>query len=88
MLLEIRQFGNSAGITIPKALLGAAHLTIGDKVEAKNFEDGILLQPVKPRKKYKIADLLLLCTEENMVLSPEDKKWLNTPSRGKELSDE
>lgn len=88
MLLEIRQFGNSAGITIPKTLLGAAHLTIGDKVEAKSFENGIFLEPVKPRKKYKIKDLLLLCNEENMTLSPEDKEWLNMPLVGKEKMDE
>ena len=85
MLLEIRQFGNSAGITIPKSLLTSAHLTIGDKVEARNVASGIILEPAKPRKKYKIKDLLLLCTDENMALSSEDKKWLTMESVGQEL---
>ncbi len=88
MMLEIRQIGNSAGVTIPKRILETAHLTIGDKVEAKNLENGILLEPTKPRKKYNIKDLLLLCNEENMGLSSEDKEWLNAPSQGKEKLDE
>ena len=88
MLLEIRQFGNSAGITIPKAMLLSAHLAIGDKVEARNVINGIILEPAKPRKKYKIKDLLVLCTNENMVLSSEDKEWLNAKSVGQELLDE
>jgi antitoxin component of MazEF toxin-antitoxin module len=88
MILEIRQIGNSAGLTIPKKMLEAAHLSIGDKVEAKNFELGIFIEPVKPRKKYKIKDLLMLCNTENMKLNYEDKEWLAMQDLGKEGTNE
>ena len=88
MLLEIRQIGNSAGVTIPKRLLASANLSIGDKVEARNVLNGIILEPTKSRKKYKIEDLLLLCNTENMTLDDEDKDWLGMKSIGEELIDE
>ena len=88
MLLEIRQIGNSAGVTIPKRLLASAHLSVGDKVEARNAPNGIMLESVKTHKQYKIEDLLLLCNEENMALSSEDKEWLGMSSIGQELVDE
>lgn len=44
----IRPFGNSAGVTIPKAMLDAYALAKGDKVSIQETADGILITPFDP----------------------------------------
>ena len=44
----IRAIGNSAGTTIPKAMLTKLHLAEGDKVHLVEVDDGILLTPFDP----------------------------------------
>ena len=44
----IRAIGNSAGATIPKAMLKQLHLSEGDKVYLIEVDDGILLTPFEP----------------------------------------
>jgi putative addiction module antidote len=41
----IRAIGNSAGATIPKAMLERYHLSEGDKVNLVETPDGILITP-------------------------------------------
>ncbi len=41
----IRPFGNSAGVTIPKAMLDTFALAKGDKVSIQETADGILITP-------------------------------------------
>ncbi|MGH7480804.1 MAG: AbrB/MazE/SpoVT family DNA-binding domain-containing protein [Longimicrobiales bacterium] len=41
----IRAVGNSAGTTIPKAMLERYHLREGDPVHLVELEDGILITP-------------------------------------------
>ena len=41
----IRPFGNSAGVTIPKAMLDTFSLAKGDKVSIHETADGILITP-------------------------------------------
>jgi putative addiction module antidote len=41
----IRAVGNSAGATIPKAMLERYHLAEGDKVNLVETPDGILITP-------------------------------------------
>lgn len=44
----IRPFGNSAGVTIPKAMLDTFALVKGDKVSLRETADGILITPFDP----------------------------------------
>jgi len=44
----IRAIGNSAGATIPKAMLNKLHLAEGDKVHLVEMDHGILLTPFDP----------------------------------------
>jgi antitoxin MazE len=44
----IRAIGNSAGATIPKAMLERYRLAEGDRVHLVETEDGILITPFDP----------------------------------------
>ena len=44
----IRVIGNSAGTTIPKAMLERYQLSEGDRVNLIETEDGILITPFDP----------------------------------------
>ena len=44
----IRGIGNSAGTTIPKAMLQRYHMAEGDRVYLVETEDGILITPFDP----------------------------------------
>lgn len=44
----IRAIGNSAGTTIPKAMLERYSLSEGDKVHLIEVEEGILITPYDP----------------------------------------
>jgi putative addiction module antidote len=44
----IRPFGNSAGVTIPKAMLDTLGLAKGDKVSIQETADGILITAYDP----------------------------------------
>jgi len=44
----IRTIGNSAGATIPKAMLDRYHLAAGDRVHLVETEEGILITPFDP----------------------------------------
>ena len=55
----IRAIGNSAGTTIPKAMLERFRLTEGDRVHLVETEDGILITPFHPD----FADAMEIYTE-------------------------
>lgn len=44
----IRGIGNSAGTTIPKAMLERYHMAEGDQVHLVETENGILITPFDP----------------------------------------
>ena len=44
----IRSIGNSAGTTIPKAMLQRYHIAEGDRVHLIETSDGILITPFDP----------------------------------------
>ncbi|MDA0334149.1 MAG: AbrB/MazE/SpoVT family DNA-binding domain-containing protein [bacterium] len=44
----IRSIGNSAGATIPKAMLQRYQIAEGDRVHLVETEDGILITPYDP----------------------------------------
>ncbi len=45
---KIRTIGNSAGATIPKAMLERYHLAAGDRVHLVETDEGILITPFDP----------------------------------------
>ncbi len=44
----LRPFGNSVGVTIPKAMLDRMHVGSGDKLHLVETEKGLLLTPFDP----------------------------------------
>lgn len=45
---KIRAIGNSAGTTIPKAMLERYHLAEGDRIHLVETDEGILITPFDP----------------------------------------
>lgn len=79
----IRKWGNSAGVIIPAAVLEQAGMRLGDKVEIEAIEGGIMLRAAKPV--YTLDELLAQSPEGSFELSDEDREWLNTEPKGREV---
>ncbi len=82
MNLEIKSWGNSAGIRLNKNLLSQLDVTVGGSLNAEVNNGSLILTPAEPV--YTMADLLVGCTRESMQLDDEDKQWLNAAPIGKE----
>jgi len=82
MNLEIKSWGNSAGIRLNKNLLSQLDVTVGGSLNAEVNDGSLILTPAEPV--YTMADLLVGCTRESMQLDDEDKQWLNATPVGKE----
>ncbi len=82
MNLEIKSWGNSAGIRLNKNLLSQLDIAVGDSLNAEVNDGSLILTPAEPV--YTMADLLVGCTRESMQLDDEDKQWLNATPVGKE----
>lgn len=82
MNLEIKSWGNSAGIRLNKSLLSQLDVTVGGSLSAEIKDGSLILTPAEPV--YTMADLLTGCTRESMQLDDEDKQWLNADPVGKE----
>ncbi len=67
--LQIGKWGNSLGIRLPKHISEALHLRVKDKVSCV-IEDGkLLLEPVRPPKKYTLEELLAKVEELSEEIS-------------------
>lgn len=82
MNLEIKSWGNSAGIRLNKNLLSQLDVAVGGSLNAEVNDGSLILTPAEPV--YTMADLLVGCTRESMQLDDEDKQWLNAAPVGKE----
>ena len=51
---EIKQWGNSLGLRITKAMAGEAMLKKGTKVLVTSTPDGITIEPLVEKEKYKM----------------------------------
>ena len=59
MTATISSWGNSQGLRLPKEIINALHLSIGDKVNVLVENQKIVLKPLKHvREKYDIHDLV------------------------------
>ena len=60
MELTLIRFGNSVGLTIPRALCEQLGLSAGQRVEARESGGKLIIAP-KARSRYRLADMLALC---------------------------
>lgn len=64
--VTLRQSGGSVSATIPKELARRFHLEPGDRIQAIETEDGILLIPFEPK------------VQQALALASEDAKQFQT----------
>lgn len=83
MQIEIKKWGNSAGIPLSKTLLRQLDLEQGDSVELIYQDGGLFLKPVS-KTAYTLEGLLSTCTPEAMQLDDEDRQWLQDAPVGRE----
>ncbi len=76
---KVQMWGNTRAVRIPKALAAEMGLESGTEVSLSTCEDGLLLKPVRARKRFKLADLLAQCKIRN------PHKEMITGRAGKEL---
>ena len=84
MQLTIKKWGNSLATRIPKSVVESVGLHVNQEVEIEAVNGKIIITPSKTVE-YSLDDLLSLCKPEVMVLSQEDKSWIDSPPVGKEI---
>jgi len=82
MNIEIKSWGNSAGIRLNKSLLSQLDVAVGGSLSVEVNDGSLILTPTEPD--YTMSDLLVGCTRESMHLDDKDKQWLNAAPVGKE----
>ena len=60
MELTLIRFGNSVGLTIPRALCKQLGLSAGQVVEARESGGKLIIAP-KARSRYRLSDMLAQC---------------------------
>lgn len=75
MQIEIKRWGNSAGLLLSKPLLAQLAVEQGDSVEVVVQDGGLFLKPIV-KQKYTLEGLLSSCTPEVMQLDEGDREWL------------
>lgn len=63
MQIQLKRWGNSLGLRIPKGIADAAGLKADDAVSIDASQDGFIVK--KARRKYVLAELLSKVTPEN-----------------------
>ena len=63
MQVEVVKWGNSSAVRLPAAVLKEIQVTLGDRLELKTENGGIVLQPA--RRAYRLEDLVAAITKEN-----------------------
>ncbi len=80
--IAIRQSGGAAIVSLPKAVLKTLGLQVGSNLDLSIGKEGILLKPIKDE--LTLESLLEGSPKEKLILSEEDKAWLNNSTVGKE----
>lgn len=84
MRLSIKRWGNGAGLALSKPVLKLMKCDVGDEVEVKMTDEGLLITPaVAPE--YSLGELLATCPEGGTRLDDEDRAWLSASPVGKEV---
>jgi len=77
--VTVQMWGNTRAVRIPKMIAQEARLESGTQVTLSVSKKGLLIQPVRRRKTYRLADLLAQCK------MPNPHKELIRNRRGKEI---
>jgi len=80
---NLRKVGGSVMLAVPPALLEVLDLKPGTAVGIA-IEGGRLVVEPTPRPRYTLEELLA-ASNFGEALSSEDRDWLDTPARGKEI---
>ena len=80
MRVTVKQWGNSASVRIPAAIMEAARLSLDDAVDVREEGGRIVIEPVR-QKEYDLARLLADITPQNLHAevdfgSPQGKEAL------------
>ena len=84
MQVQIKKWGNSAGIPLSKPILQQLKVSQGDSVEMEFRDGGLFLKPMA-KPEFTLDELLATCTPEAMQMDDEDREWLHASSVGQEL---
>lgn len=84
MELIIRKLGNSAGLTLPPALLRDLHFSIGQSLLVERIaSNAIVLRPKPTRKSYTAEELNSQCNLK-MPMPADLLSWQDMPAIGSE----
>ena len=83
MHTTIRKWGNSAGTIIPATILQEVGLEIGDALDVQVVEGKVILSPVEGE--LTLDELLAGSPKESLVITDEDREWLDAPNVGREI---
>lgn len=83
MHTNIRKWGNSAGTIIPANILQEAGLEVGDALDARVVEGKVILSRVEDE--LTLEELLAGSPKENLLVTDEDREWLDAPVVGSEV---
>ena len=67
--LQIGKWGNSLGIRLPKTIAELLHLRPKDKVSCAIENGKLILEPLRPVKKYALEELLAKVKEHSKEIS-------------------
>ncbi len=86
MELTLIRFGNSVGLTIPRAMCEHLGLRAGQAVDAQERSGKLVIAP-KAGRKYRLADMLAQCDPKAPL--PQDlaawlSDWESAPAVGNE----
>lgn len=84
MRTTIKKWGNSAALRLPAATLARAGLQVNSPVEIHSTEGKLVVSAVQAPE-YTLKGLLDECPSSRMTLSTEDRQWLESEPRGKEV---
>jgi len=84
MQIKIQQWGNSAAIRLPAAVLKQMRLGVGSTLSLETAGETMVLKPVRSKPKYTLEELMALCDLD--APEPEDMAdWNAMPPVGREV---
>jgi len=84
MKAEVKKWGNSAVIRIPKAVMEQCQFEVASPINMQ-VEGNKLIIELDRDIEYSLDALLQQCSPKKMILSKDDKEWLSSKPVGKEL---
>ncbi len=84
MKTEVKKWGNSPVIRIPKAVMEQCHLEVASPINME-VEGNKLIIELDKDCEYSLDELLKQCSPKKMKLTKDDSEWINAKPVGKEL---